>query len=143
MNETSPQVARVCDFLRMFPSLRQMDQAAAASRAFCHRLPDGVGTIGVVAEVPRFPLMQVGASAVDYGQAMREIKEAAQRLLREIPSEHPVRQLLRIFAGSPQSAFDANEARETDMYIYIYIYSRRHFMSVAGLATVRSYDLTS
>eukprot|EP00931_Biecheleriopsis_adriatica_P061322 TRINITY_DN36876_c0_g1_i1.p1 TRINITY_DN36876_c0_g1~~TRINITY_DN36876_c0_g1_i1.p1 ORF type:complete len:690 (+),score=156.08 TRINITY_DN36876_c0_g1_i1:66-2135(+) len=49
------------------------------------------------------------ATAVEFCQSMREIQEAAQGLLRQVPAEHPVRQLLEVYAGCSLAAFEANE----------------------------------
>jgi len=70
-------VARVCNFLRRFPSLSQIEQAKASS--------------------------------VECRQVVAEMQEAAQKLLQEAPAEHPIRQLLEIYAGSSQDAFEAGE----------------------------------
>ncbi|CAE8626425.1 unnamed protein product [Polarella glacialis] len=61
-------------------------------------------------KIPSLQQMDQGlASSVEFCHAVREIQDAAQRLLREAPAEHPTRQLLQVYAGCSQSTFEANE----------------------------------
>jgi len=75
---------------------------------------DDEGLVGSVADflatVPSLQVMEVaGATRSELNLAMREIQEAARRLLQDAPPGHPTRTLLRIYAGCKQSEFEAGE----------------------------------
>eukprot|EP00933_Yihiella_yeosuensis_P041219 TRINITY_DN35636_c0_g1_i1.p1 TRINITY_DN35636_c0_g1~~TRINITY_DN35636_c0_g1_i1.p1 ORF type:complete len:714 (-),score=154.17 TRINITY_DN35636_c0_g1_i1:60-2201(-) len=54
-------------------------------------------------------MAESNASSMEFCHAIREIQEAAQRLLKEAPADHPTRQLLEVYAGCAQQTFEANE----------------------------------
>jgi len=49
------------------------------------------------------------ASEAEFRQAMVEIQNAANSILEKTPQEHPARQLIEIYAGCPQAAFEKGE----------------------------------
>uniref|UniRef100_A0A7S4RJW3 Nuclear pore complex protein Nup85 n=1 Tax=Alexandrium monilatum TaxID=311494 RepID=A0A7S4RJW3_9DINO len=50
---------------------------------------------------------QAQATAAEFNRATEEIREAARGLLRDLPADHPARQVVQVYAGCSQEAFES------------------------------------